>query len=161
MKVEFINPFIESVNNLCTTMLGCKVERGDIGVADLESKPHEITALIGLSGPARGTVALTFPSETAMAMVGRMLGIDAVDIDATVTDGVGELVNIVAGNAKSKFVKTDGIPIDLSLPNVVKGDDYIVEYPSQTVWLEVPFKSDLGEFRLRVTFQMDGIIGVR
>ena len=155
MKVDYINPFIESVHNLFSTMLGCQVERGDIGVATGAAAAYEVTALIGLGGPARGTVALSFPGSTAMAMVGRLLGIESTEVDTTVTDGVGELVNIVAGSAKSKFSKGLDKPIDLSLPNVIAGKDYTVEYPSQSVWLEVPFKSELGEFSLRVAFELD------
>ena len=155
MKIEYINPFIESVHNLFNMMFNCNVERGEIGVAKDSSVAHELTALIGLSGPARGTIALSFPAETAIAMVGKMVGIEASELDETVTDGIGEIVNIVAGSAKSKFVIGGGIPIDLSLPNVVSGKDYRIEYPSQTTWLEVPFDSDLGIFSLRVTFEMD------
>jgi len=154
MKIEYINPFIESIHNLFATMLKSKVEQGEIGVARTDSTPYEITALIGLSGLARGTVALSFPSETAIAMVGRLLGVESSEMDETVTDGVGEIVNIVAGSAKSKFKTKDGSPIDLSLPNVVRGRDYKIEYPSQAVWLEVPFISELGDFNLRVTFEL-------
>jgi chemotaxis protein CheX len=83
-----------------------------------------------------------------------MLGIEVEKFDETVTDGVGEIVNIVAGSAKSKFTG-DGPPIDLSLPNVIRGNDYTVEYPSKAVWLEVPFQSELGPFNMRVTFEID------
>ena len=154
MRIEYINPFIDSVHNLFKTMLSAKVEQGDIGVVKGVKTPHEITALIGLSGLAKGTVALSFTAETAIGMVGRMLGIEASALDETVTDGVGEIVNIVAGSAKSKFKTKDGTPIDLSLPNVVKGKDYTIEYPSQAVWLEVPFSSEFGKFSLRVTFEL-------
>lgn len=155
MKLEYINPFIDSVDNLFSTMLNCKVTRGDIGVSKKIEAPYEITALIGLSGEAKGTVALSFPASTALNMVTKMLMIESEEVDATVIDGVGEIVNIVAGSAKSKFVKADGKPIDLSLPNVILGDDYKIEYPTDTVWIEVPFKSDLGPFNLRVTFMQE------
>jgi chemotaxis protein CheX len=154
MKIEYINPFIGSVHKLFSTMLNSRVEQGQIGVAKSNTTPYELTALIGLSGMARGTVAISFPAETAIAMVGRMLGIEVEKFDETVTDGVGEIVNIVAGSAKSKFTG-DGPPIDLSLPNVIRGNDYTVEYPSKAVWLEVPFQSELGPFNMRVTFEID------
>jgi hypothetical protein len=44
----------------------------------------------------------------------------------------------------------------LSLPTVVRGTNYKVDYPTRTAWLEVPFKSDLGSFSLRVTFEGTG-----
>jgi chemotaxis protein CheX len=155
MKLNYINPFTDAVQNLFTTMLGSKAEKGKISFSTESKSPYEITALIGLSGEARGTVAISFPSETAIQIVSRFLMIDAAEVDGSVIDGVGEVVNIVAGSAKSKFVSANGKPIDLSLPNVIKGEDYIIEYPSQTTWIEVPFESDLGKFHLRVTFEQN------
>ncbi len=153
MKVEYINPFIESVYELFSTMLGSKVERGQIGISTGANNPRDIMAIIGLSGPARGSVALSFPTQTALNMVGKLLGIETRIIDETVSDGVAEIVNIVAGNAKAKMTKDGGTPIDLSLPTVLRGNDFRVDHPSQSVWLEVPFTSDLGAFCLRVTFE--------
>jgi hypothetical protein len=37
----------------------------------------------------------------------------------------------------------------------VRGKNYNVEYPSGSIWLEVPFDSDLGSFGLRVTFEIN------
>jgi chemotaxis protein CheX len=152
MKAEYINPFIEGVNELFSTMLECEALRGKVGVAQTKGDPRDITALIGLSGPARGIVALTFPIPTALAMVSKLLGTPTRVVDATVSDAVAEMVNIVAGRAKSKFQTLSGEPIDLSLPTVVRGNSYKVEYPSKSVWLDVPFESALGTFSLRVTF---------
>jgi len=153
MKLEFINPFIDAVNNLFSTMLASSVKKGNIGVSKESRAPFAITALIGLSGEYRGTVTLSFPEDTALKMVNKMLMLDSKEVDATVIDGVGELVNIVAGSAKSKLIKKDGKPLDLSLPNVVKGEDYIIEFPSESTWIEVPFESELGNFQMRIIFE--------
>jgi chemotaxis protein CheX len=155
MKVEHINPFIEAVYELFHTMLQGEVSRGEIGVCAGSKNPRDIMALIGMSGPTRGTVALSFPTSTALAMVGKLLDTHVTIIDETVSDGIAELVNIVAGSAKAKLVRDDESPMDLSLPTVVRGNNYSVDYPSQAVWLEVPFKSSLGEFNLRVTFEQN------
>ncbi|MDX9974045.1 MAG: chemotaxis protein CheX [FCB group bacterium] len=155
MKVEYINPFIESVFELFSTMLGAQAMRGEVGVArGPNCNPREIMGLIGLSGNVRGTVALSFPTGTALAMVSRLLGMETHVIDETVSDAVAELVNIVAGSAKAKMNTSDGPPTDLSLPTVVRGNSYSVDYPSKAMWLEVPFTSDLGPFSLRVTFEV-------
>jgi chemotaxis protein CheX len=162
MKVEYINPFIESVYNLFSSMLGCSVTRGNLAVASPSgSTATEITGIIGLSGPARGTVALSFPLDTARAMVDRLLPPEGTDGEENVSDGVAELVNMVAGSAKAKFDTGDGSPvINLSLPTVIRGQGYGVESPKQSTWLDVPFASDLGPFKLRVTFDFEKKKGV-
>jgi len=153
MNVAYINPFIESVNDLFTTMLGCSAERGKVGLVKPGEPSGDLTALIGLSGPVRGTVALSFPDTTARAMVGRMTGLPEADVAESLGDGLAELVNIVAGGAKAKLNSGDGAVTDLSLPTVVRGQQYAVEGLTQTTWLDVPFASELGTFTLRVTFE--------
>ncbi|MCJ7617892.1 MAG: FapA family protein [Desulfobacterales bacterium] len=155
MKAEYINLFIESVQNLFLSMLGCKANPGKAGLADGVGNPGDIiTALIGLSGPVRGNVALTFPVETVLAIVNRMLGSKTLVVNDIVADGVAELVNMVAGGAKKKLSSADGPPVDLGLPTVLSGNGYVVQYPSKSIWFEVPFTSDLGTFTLQVTFEL-------
>lgn len=136
-------------------MLDLKAVQGQIGIRESESATFEITSLIGLSGVARGSVAMSFPHSTAINLANKLLGAEFNELNRSVTDAVAESANIVAGSAKSKFIKADGKPIDLSLPNVVIGKNYVVSYPSMANWIEVPFDSDLGEFSMRVTFELD------
>ncbi|NIA14835.1 MAG: chemotaxis protein CheX [Nitrospiraceae bacterium] len=157
MRVEYINPFIEAVYELFSTMLASKATRGEVGVVDASGSEglYDIMGLIGLSGYARGMVALSFPAETAVAIVNTLLGTDSSTMDDTVSDAIAEVVNIVAGAAKAKFRAEGRPPIDLSLPTVVRGSSFSVNYPSHSIWIEVPFNSNLGGFTMRVTFESD------
>ena len=133
MRAEHINPFIESVYELFNTMLQGKVERGPIGVSSGNTAPPDIMAIVGISGPTRGTLSIGFPAGTALSMVGRILGAPVALIDETVSDGVAEIANIVAGSAKAKLNTNADRPLDLSLPTVVYGNKYDVQYPSKAV----------------------------
>ncbi len=152
MKAEYVNPFVESVYELFVSMLNANARKGEVTLSTNNVKPRQLTALIGFSGPVRGMVAMSFPVNTALAMVSRLLGTQVLVVDDTVSDAVGEFVNIVSGAAKAKF-SGDGPPIDLSLPTVVRGSGYVVDYPSRARWLEVHFDSDLGPFSLQITFE--------
>jgi chemotaxis protein CheX len=140
-------------------MLTAKATRGTVAIARGESSFYDIVALIGLSGPARGTVTLAFPIKTALSIVNRLLGTESRIIDDTVSDAIAEVVNIVAGGAKARFKIENGPPIDLSLPSVIRGNSFCVDYPSKTTWLEVPFDSELGPFTMRVTFKIEATKG--
>lgn len=168
MKVEYINPFIAAVEEFCGTMLGFTPVRGKLRVSqsaiydsddlDLDmgeqiGKHNDITALIGLTGRARGTVAISFPGKTALMMARAMLGTDKIfKIDNIVVDAVAEMVNIVAGSAKTKLTG-DGDPIGISLPTVVRGRNFEISYPTGSVWLQIPFTSELGFFSVQVSFE--------
>jgi len=156
MKVEYINPFVESVTELFRTMLHATVTRGTVHLSNGIGEPRNLIALIGLTGTVRGTVALHLPVNTALKMVNSLLGTENSAIDQTVADGVSEVVNIIAGGAKAKFPNADQEPLKLSLPTLVRGSNVEIDYPSHAIWLDVPFTSDLGPFSLRVTFEEDG-----
>ncbi|SYZ74389.1 putative chemotaxis protein CheX [Candidatus Zixiibacteriota bacterium] len=150
MKAENINPFIESVSEVFQNMLDSKVETGTPTV-DIDDKgAPDIIGVIGLSGTAQGIVALRLPVKTALSVIGKMVGTEFRGVDSSIIDGVGELVNIVAGNAKAKF---RGHSISLSLPTVVRGSIYKLNNLSNTVWLTVPFDSAYGAFSVSVCFK--------
>lgn len=153
MKAEFVNPFLESVYLLCSTMFGCKAARTGLAISDGSKRPREVMALVGFSGAVRGTAGLSLPMETGLAMAGHLLETEVETMDATVSDTIGELVNIIAGSAKAKLSEQVGETLELSLPVVLYGDDFNVYSPSKAIWLEVPFKCDLGSFSLRLSFQ--------
>ena len=152
MKVEYINPFIESVYNLFTSTLKSEAKRGDVGFEQAGVDKSEIVAIIGIGGGLRGTIAISFPESSALAIVNRFLETDLKEIDATVSDGIAEFVNIVAGGAKAKLCADP--PATLSLPTVVRGNNFNVEHPSKAAWLKIPFTSEFGPFVLRVTFDL-------
>lgn len=153
MKAELVNPFIESVQEIFTTMLGSQARRGKVGFTDGEKSPGDLVALIGISGRATGNVALSLPSQTALAIVGKLMSETYDSINDEVIDGVAEMVNMLAGGAKAKMNVEGETPMDLSLSTVISGDSYKVKYPTKTIWLGVPFESELGPFVLRITFE--------
>jgi chemotaxis protein CheX len=155
LDVRYVNPFIESVQQLFTTMLGCEAERGTIGVAHAAGDKSHLVALIHLTGPVTGTLAISFPTATAVKLASRLLDTPIKVMDKNVVDTVSEMVNIVGGGAKAKLTTEGDQIIDLSLPTVVRGGNFPEGHPKDAVWLEVPFKSDAGAFTLRVTFEND------
>lgn len=152
MRVEYINPFIESIDEFFTTMLKATVKRAAISVTRDMEVSGSIRALIGLSGKVRGTVVLTMNDDTAAGILKCLLGSDVPLDDDSIKDGVAETVNIIAGGAKAKFHINDGSAINLSLPTVIRGQQVRVDHPSNAIWLEVPFESSLGNFTLKVSF---------
>lgn len=150
MDVSYINPFIEAVDSVFTTMLDVTPRRNGLRVSDGQAKGEVVTSLVGMSGQVSGVVALRFPPKTALALAGRMVGAEMSDMSDEVTDAIAELVNMVAGSAKAKFDHDP--PLQLGLPTVVEGTGYRLKYPSKSVWLEVPFSSDAGDFTMEVTY---------
>lgn len=150
MKAENINPFIESITEVFDNMLEAKVKMGKPGHSVSSKGTPDIIGIIGLSGTAQGIVALTLPVKTALSVISRMVGMEFKTVDSSIIDGVGELINIIVGNAKSKY---KGHRITISLPTVVRGSIHQVGKLENTVFLTVPFESELGNFSLMITLR--------
>ena len=71
-------------------------------------------------------------------------------LGAEVLDGVGEMVNIIAGNAKKDLSE---FRIMISLPGVITGNDYQIKWPSGVPVISIPFESDLGDFSVNVSLK--------
>ncbi len=152
IKVEHINPFIHATAQTFATMVKCEIKPGKMHLKKAEKTHHDVSGIIGLSGGARGSVALGFPRITALKIVSAFIGDKILQLDKDALDAVGELANIVAGSAKQDLTQ---YKINISLPTVVTGDNHSLNPPSDTPELIVPFETTYGNFDLLVCFRSE------
>ena len=150
VKVEHINPFLRATMETFQTMVKTTIQPGKISLKKEAGLHADVSGIIGLSGGAKGTVALSFPRITALKVVSEFGGMKVLALDDTVVDAIGELANIVAGAAKKELA---AFKIDISLPTVVMGDNHELGGPKDIIPMLVPFESKLGSFTLIVSFK--------
>jgi chemotaxis protein CheX len=152
VDVRFINPFINATVNVMRTMTGITVARKDIALKTNFEMVGDISALIGISGEhLEGTVAISFDRDIGLSIIGRMLGCDPGSIsDADLRDGVGEIVNMIAGNAKTSLASEGDVQLRLTLPTVVTGSGHGVTHCHGTPCIVLTFEFEEGQFTLEV-----------
>lgn len=150
MKAQFINPFLDASVHLFQDFLGLKITSGKPYVLDDKNNLSDVSALIGLAGETSGAVVLSFSHDTALKVVSRLEGKTYNFLGAEVLDGVGELVNIIAGNAKKDLAD---FRIMISLPGVITGKNYQIRWPSGVPVICIPFDSELGKFSVNVSLK--------
>ncbi len=75
-----------------------------------------------------GLVKVQIEKNFAMSTVADMTGVHKDDLEnAFIMDGVGEIVNMVAGFTKSKL-REENIAFDLTPPFVIYGSDYGIKF---------------------------------
>ena len=150
MKAKYINPFLTASMTLFKEYMGLDVTAGQPFVLDDKYKLDDVSALIGLAGETSGAVVLSFSHDTALKIVSRLEGKTYQFLGAEVLDGVGELVNIIAGNAKKDLTE---FKIVISLPGVITGNSYQIKWPSGVPVISIPFTSELGNFSVNVSLK--------
>jgi chemotaxis protein CheX len=150
MKAKYINPFIAATMNLFKDYLGLTVENGTPYVLDDPQTLDEVSGIIGLAGETAGSVVLSFSRDTAVKIISTFAGHPYQALGSEVLDGVGELINIVAGNAKKDLID---FKIVISLPGVITGSDYRIHWPEQVPVISVPFTTSAGNFTLNVSLR--------
>jgi chemotaxis protein CheX len=150
MKAKYINPFLSASINLFRDYLSLKVESGSPFVRKDAQTLEEVSAIIGLAGETAGAVVLSFSRETAIQIVSSFAGKEYRMLGKEVLDGVGELVNIIAGNAKKDLLD---FRISISLPGVITGSSYKIHWPEGVPVVSIPFSSSLGDFSVNVSLR--------
>ncbi len=149
MKVEHINPFLNSVSSTFETMLSAEATRGDISLGNAKQRKFPISGLIGMSGNASGVVVINLSEQVALKIATTMLMEEQTEVNDDVLDAVGEIANIVAGQAK---IELEQYNLSVSLPNVITGQDYEVRFPADTPPVVVPFETTFGPICIEVGF---------
>ena len=150
MDVSYVNPFLLSTIETFKKMLNCEIKPGRVSLKDDDVHTYDVSGIIGLSGEAQGSICLSFPKHVALRVISALLGTEIKIVGEEVTDGIGELANIVAGNAKQHLVRYN---LSISLPRVVVGKGHKVVSPSATPAIMVPFESNLGSFAIEISLK--------
>jgi len=152
---NFIQDFIDVTGEVLSNIASFDVKAAEVREINANGNSKDITAcfditaVLGFSGGRQGSLLVSFPQKIAFRTVGRMLGIEFNVIDSDVRDGVSELVNIIAGGAKTKL-QAKGIDFELSIPNTIIGEDHKITAAASTTRTHVDFNSDLGSFFIEV-----------
>lgn len=150
MNVKYVNPFIVATLVTFETMLDVKLKPGKPELKTDTCPSHDISGIIGISGDATGSIALSYPRIVALKTVSRFLDGDFKIVDYNVTDAIGELTNIIAGSAKKDL---QGLNVAISLPNVIIGRNHHLVGPKDAQNIIVPMTSDLGLIHLEVSLK--------
>jgi hypothetical protein len=93
-------PVLElAVEEVFEIMLGCRIK--PLAKEDRPSTSGEFTAMVGLAGAMCGILTFSCNPQTAREVAKCMLGPEIADSEEQVSDALGEICNMIAGNFES------------------------------------------------------------
>ncbi|MDD5674981.1 MAG: chemotaxis protein CheX [Chitinivibrionales bacterium] len=115
---------------------------------EVNGPPFELTGTIGFLGGIAGNCALRMGAHAAQEAANRLAG-ETVDSAAEVADGVGELVNMIAGNAKAALQEFN---ISLLFPETIRGAGHEIGFRYHADICNLYFASDIGPIVVVVAY---------
>ncbi len=150
MDVAYINPFVISTIETFKKMLNTEAKPGKVVLKNDDLHSYDVSGIIGLSGEAQGSICMSFPKALALKVVSLLVGTEIKIVGAEVADCIGEVANIIAGNAKQHLTQFN---LSISLPKVVMGKDHHIASQRGVPTIVVPFECPMGEFAMEVSLK--------
>jgi chemotaxis protein CheX len=98
MKMELIQPFLNSADAVLSEMLGSPTKIEDVAMDEQVYRRAGLAALISIEGELRGRVILDFDESTAVKLTAKLAGVPTPS-EPEVRDAVCEVANMIIGNA--------------------------------------------------------------
>lgn len=119
---ESWTPLLElATREVFELMLGCHLMPQPAGSGSEQSL--NITSMVGLAGQLCGVMSVRCDGKSATLMASKMLGVQPDQVGDDMSDAMGEIANMIAGNFKNK-ISGLGDGCMLSPPTVITGSDY-------------------------------------
>lgn len=137
---KYIQPFVDVCESVFRDFIGSELVTERPHFAN-KSDPNawDISAVIGLTGEARGAVVISMKKDLALRLTGVLTGSEHTAFDDEVVDAIGEIINIIAGNAKRGL--EESFRLVISLPTIVRGSGHTIQWPNeQARVICIPFR---------------------
>jgi chemotaxis protein CheX len=151
MKAQYINPFYKAVLDVFKLMLDITPEKGELSVVKDMVAGNDANVTIGITGDLSGTVLFGFPEDMSLEMVRIMSGMKMKKLDSFVSSALGEMVNIISGNAVTNLSK-ENYKCDIVPPHVIIGQSKSISMATDKA-LVLPMKTEIGGFEINISLK--------
>jgi CheY-specific phosphatase CheX len=150
IRNQLLDPFVEATVRTLGEMTGEKPLVHSVYQKQGYRIFGDHSAIIGLSARSEGTLVLSFPKETSWELSRRLVHALDVEVnDEIVQSCVGEITNIIVGQAKGTLSQTSH-HFAMSTPTVVAGENHEIRYKGGLPCLVASFTSVMGDFALQL-----------
>lgn len=151
MDARIINPFLEAAINVLKTMAMLDPKPGKPFLKKEQAAHGDVTGIIGITGDAQGSMSISFSESCIKAIVQNLFGMPVNEINDEVKDAVGELTNMICGDARRRL-EAEHISLQAGTPTIVAGANHSITHVNNGPRLAIPFDTGAGQFVIEVAF---------
>jgi chemotaxis protein CheX len=160
--VNFINPFLNATQKVFKIQCFMEITPGKPQL----KKPTDpllmgdVSGIISISSETfNGTLAISMPTAVFCKIAKNMLGEEHTEITDQNVDLIGELSNIVLGQAKMELNQI-GYSIQMAIPSCVWGKDHKVKSFGAGICIVIPFETEAGTFYSEVSTSNNALASI-
>ena len=148
MKAEYVNSFYKATGDVFQLMLGLDTKREALKAVEEMVSTKEVSAVLGVTGALKGTIIFSFSKSMALEMVKIMSGMEMDSVDSFVSSALGEVANIIAGNAMTHLAENSYI-CDIVPPKIFIGEYKSYSDDNEKALL-LTLVTSIGEFDINI-----------
>ncbi len=141
MNAEHINPFLVSATKILKDMCFIDSKIGKPFLTDCQFSADSVIIVIGVTGEMRGQVLIEMKLNVACDIASKMCMMPVTEMDELSKSAIGELGNMVMGNAATIF-STKGIGIDITPPVLAMGNMSFSNFQSKNICIPLVYDAD-------------------
>lgn len=150
MKQEYTHPFCQAVQEVFKLMLNLDVMRCPVNNQGGNVSGKEVIVSVEFTGDISGSICFRFPESITLEIVKLMCGMEMDKLDAFVTSAMGEMSNIISGNAVTNLSR-ENYRCDILPPKIeiVENDAF-----AGNSEVSIPLQTSIGTFKMEMS--LDG-----
>jgi chemotaxis protein CheX len=152
MKVEYINPFVGAAFSVIEALINVKAEKGTLTARPTVFTSQQCNVITGVTGNIEGQVIYGMSLITADKIASAMLGQTIRTFDQLAASAIGELGNMITGNA-SALLHDAGIHCDITPPTIVRGTNVKISTLNIPALIVPVTIKDIGEIEIIVSLK--------
>jgi chemotaxis protein CheX len=151
LKAEYINPFVIASFSVLEMVLGNKPTKGELAMQPTTFTSQQCNVVCGVTGQVQGQVIYGMSLSTADRIASTMLGQAIKVFDQLAASAIGELGNMISGNAMQHLSEAGWI-CDITPPTVIRGQQVRISTISIPA-IVIPMSLEQGEISITVGLQ--------
>ncbi len=143
ISAEYVNPFIEAAITVTSQVARVTMRRGHLEYKHRPDPSYSVSIIIGVYGFLTGQVVYSMKKDLADKLVERMLeGYTPADRVGVYHDTLGELANMITGNATATLNQRLDLTLGITPPAIATGTNLnitLVSVPTIALGLYTPY----------------------
>jgi chemotaxis protein CheX len=166
INAKHVNPFIEAAMHVVKQVVGIEVRRGHLSYKPKVEPSLQVSIIIGIYGFLTGQVVYSLDGRLAEKIVDKLLeGRSPAEKKIMFLDSLGEIANMITGNATSLLNHRKGEALNITTPAIAAGNNlsiHLVPKPALVLGLITqygPIEISIAMEEKETLTEVDSVVG--